>query len=61
MVRNENIRNASRLLVQKESGVLKPSDVIGDKTIGQHLEGKHPAPAQLYTGTFDLANLPPIE
>ena len=61
MVRNGNIRNASRLLVQNESGVLKPSDVIGDKTVGQLLEEKHPAPAPLYTGTFDLANLPAIE
>ena len=61
MVRNGNIRNASRLLVHNESGVLKPSDIIGDKTVGQLLEEKHPAPAPLCTGTFDLSNLPPME
>ena len=61
MVRNGNIQNASVLPEHNKSGVLKPSNLTEDKTVGQLLEENQPTPAPLYTGTFDLANLPPIE
>ena len=52
----------TRFLVDKGAvKVLKPSEMIEDKSVTNILQEKRPNSAPLYHGTFNLNETPPIE
>ena len=58
----DGIVEDTRFLVDKGAvKVLKPSEMIEDKSVTNILQEKRPNSAPLYHGTFNLNETPPIE